>query len=167
MAFHLLGRHINGGSDHRAGFGDALVGAIAPRRSRDSKVHNLAEVGVAVAFDQRDIVRFEIAVNNIQCVCCCEAIGNLSADLRHKLCRQGPALVEEVLERDALQILHDKVAAAVIEFTKVRNVDHMGAVNGGRGTRLQDKAFGQQAVDGQFLVQDFHGTMTLKGVVLC
>lgn len=126
----LLGGHVGGGADGRAGhghggcfedFGDAEIG----------------DFGVAGGGDE-DVGRFDVAVDNPFGMSEIEAGGNFAEDLEEAGPRKG-ALGHDRVERGAVDVFHDE-EGKVVFFGEFVDGDDVGVVEGSGGLGFAGEA---------------------------
>ena len=118
LALRLLGRDIVGRSQNRVvGREMAVLGA------GDAEVHDL---DVAIRLDH-DVLRLDVAVDDVVLVGDGERLGNLGADLCDLAAVQRSVLPDAVLQVRAAQVLHDDVIGVPI-LAPVIDRDDIGAL---------------------------------------
>ena len=159
LALCLLGRDVVRGAKH-----GVVGGEVAVLGACDAKVHHLY---VAVRL-HHDVLRLDVAVDDVMVVGDGERLRNLRADLRDLLAVEGAVLADAALEVGPAQVLHDDVVGVAV-LAPVVDRDDVGAVEGSRRLRLLLEArcegrvgriLGQHRLDGDGPPQDLiHATV--------
>src|SRR5262249_27417201 len=89
---------------------------------RDAEVEHLHEVGPVFSAAEEDVLRLDVAVDDLQVVCASNAAG----DLNHHV--DGPGDIERAArddgrERFTMEKLHDDEAGAVLGIALVEDLD--------------------------------------------
>ncbi len=143
LALGLFGRQVLGRAQNGAGLGHLRVVGLG-----DAEVGDLHRAG---GVDQ-DVLRLDVAVHDVR------AVGHLHRGKQlegyaHRLARGVATLAADVvLERLALDVLHDDVVGAV-DRAPVVDVDDVGVVDAGRGLGFAAEALDELLVAGVALEQ--------------
>ena len=115
---NLLRGHVGGRADAGAGLREVVV--IEGLVPGDAEVHDLHP---AVA-GQHDVRRLDIPVHDAAVVDVVQGAGHLHGDDGRDVVRNAPARVEQVIQVDALHVLHDdeERAALLVEVVDVDDV---------------------------------------------
>jgi hypothetical protein len=116
VAENLLGRHVRGRADASACFGEIAEIRVA----RDAEVHHLHAAGSR----DHDVCGLDVAMHDAAVVHVVECTRDLHADDRSDVVRKTTALLEEVVQVDALHVLHhdEHRAALAMEVVDVDDV---------------------------------------------
>ena len=134
---------------------DRVLGA------RDAEVHDLH---VAVGL-HHDVLRLDVAVDDVQVVRHRQGLAHLRADLGHLALVDGAALVDGRLQVAAAHELHDDVVRAVV-LAPVVHVHDVGALQVGRSGGLLLEALGEVGIGGVLGQHDLHRNQASEHVVL-
>ncbi len=156
LALRLLRRDVVRRAQH--GRGLCHDGVL---RARDAEVHDLH---VAVGL-HHDVLRLDVAVDDVQIVRHGEGLAHLRADLGDLALVDGAALVDGRLQVGSAHELHDDVVGAVV-LAPVVHVHDVGALQVGGGGGLLLEALGEVGVGGVLGQHDLHGDQTAQHVVL-
>ena len=126
-AFHLLGRHVVGGADDRAGPGHRRGG-----EPRHAEVHDLHRAVVV----QEDVGGLDVAVHDAGLVSVCQPRQHLHQDVDLLLHAHRRHLPHRLLEVVALEQLHRHVRRAIGVVTEVEDVHHVRVLHPRDGLRL-------------------------------
>ena len=111
LAQELLGRHVDDGANHLAGFGQALVPPAAfglDEPPRHPEIHHLHVPLVG----QDEVRGLQVTMHDTMRVRFLERLGNLAGQLEHPRGRQR-ALGRRVEQRLARHVLHDDAGSAI------------------------------------------------------
>ena len=154
LALGLLGGDVVGGAEHGVGLGEmGVLGAC------DAKVHDL---GVAVG-QNHDVLRLDVAVNDLMGVCDCQGGAYLGADLGDLLGCQRAMGADAAFEVGAAQVLHDdEVGARRLIAAPVIDLHDVGVLKCRRGARLLAEALCECGVTGVLGQHDLDGHLTVE-----
>ena len=134
----LLGRHVRGRADHRAGRGlEADVLVVAVEQLGDAEVEQLDELGAVGGRDDDHVVGLEVAVDDADGVRGLEAVADLHE--HGERARQVDAGARPLAEALAAQELHDDERRAVVELDEVGDVDDVAVADAVDGARLLEE----------------------------
>ncbi len=113
---------------------------------------------------QKDVGRFEVAMNDALRVSRIQGVGDLDPHVE-KLAGLEPPLSDQVPECPSFQQLHDHVLTAIVFADIVRSTD-VGMVQRRRGTRLALKAVNRLSVVRELDREEFQRHLTRQpGIV--
>ncbi|VWM24260.1 Uncharacterised protein [Collinsella intestinalis] len=138
-----------------------VLGEMAVLGARDAEVHHL---DVAVG-QHHDVLRLDVAVDDLVLVCNGEGAADLRADLGDLLGIEGAMAAHAALEVGAAQVLHDDVVRVAV-FAPVVHAHDVGALQTGCGLRLLLEASGEGGVPGVLGQHDLHGNGAVEHLVL-
>ncbi len=151
----LLGGHVVG---RPVGVAGARERPLADAWANEPEV---AELGEALRGDQ-DVARLDVAVDEARGVGVLEGAGDLGGEVDRLLLGETPLLAEDLLERAALDVFHDEVAAAAALADLDRADDvRMGEAPG--GARLAIEALDVDRVLGEALGEDLDRDDAVEG----
>jgi hypothetical protein len=107
-----------------------------------------------VGIGQKDVIGFEVAVNNAQFVRGVQSPRRLLENFRNFGDGERAPPLEDLVEGFAFQKFHGDVGRAIIRLDRFVNGDDIGVMNATRGTRLILKAQQEVGVIEKFAVQD-------------
>ena len=150
----LLGGDVVGGAEHGVGLSEmGVLGAC------DAEVHDL---GVAVG-QNHDVLRLDVAVNDLMGVRDCQGGAYLGADLRDLLGCQCAMGADAALEVGAAQVFHDdEVGACCLVAAPVIDLHDVGILKCRCGARLLTEALCERRVAGILGQHDLDGHLTVE-----
>ena len=152
----LLGREVLRGADDRADLGHLRVAGVG-----DAEVGDL---DAAVVADEH-VVRLDVAVDDAVLVGVAQAGEHLHRDRDRALGRERALLLDDLLERAPLEVLHRDVRAAV-GLAAVVDGDDVRVVEARGGLRLAPEALDELAVLGVALGHDLERDLAAEARVL-
>ena len=138
VAEDLLGRHVRGRPDARAGHGQVVVVVLV---ARDAEIHQLH---AALARDH-DVRGLDVAVDDAAVVHVIEGARDLHRDDRGDVVGQAAAALEQVIQVDAADVLHHDEERAPLAM-EVVDMDDVFVLEAGQGAGLALEAGGQLLV---------------------
>ena len=128
----------------------------------NAEVEDFAEVLSPSVTDQRDVLRFEITMNDLLGVRSRQAVAKLLDDVADERRLESSFFVEKMREGLPIQELHDEVRRAIVELAEVGDVDDGDYPPNWRLELLQKaphgflvlREFGMEDLDGEGLVDD-------------
>ncbi len=116
--------------------------------------------------DQHDVVGLEIAVDDADGVRGIERERDLVRDVERAMELDGAFLLDQILERLALEVLHHEVDRALGQDAEVGDVDDVRVVDRGRRARLAEEAMDRLLVARELRMQHLHRDRLLDVDVL-
>src|SRR5208337_2729824 len=119
--------------------------------------------GVA-ALSDKNVCRLNVAMDDALGVGGVERIGDLDAQQKQRVEFHG-TVADEMLQRCAVEVLHDDVGLAVLLAYVVDGAD-IGMIEGGCGSSLAAEALERLAVSGYIFGEEFEGDEAVEAGVL-
>ena len=154
LAGALLGAHVGRGTHHHAGLGLAGGEALVVGDAGDAEVHHLHEVLLPLHGDQVDVVRLQVAVDDALAVRGLERVAHLHDHRPGHVQRGGDVVLEQRLQRPALQILHHEIVAVVLGDVEVEDLEDVVVPDDVDRARFVEEAVDDLLVGGELRVQE-------------
>jgi len=132
----------------------------------DAEVEDFHKVRIAVAWREKHVFGFEVAVHDPARVRRVEGIEHLPEHVGGALHGEGPLLAEHLLQRTAAYVLHDEKRRAGAFLTHVEYVDDVGMSHSDRDAGLALEALEHHAVVGETVMEKLEGHRLPDGGVL-
>ena len=122
-ASRLFRRHVRRSANDHPCSSKRHAGSVGirPLDFGNSEIENLGNL-LAVRDNQHNVVRFDVAMNQPELMCCIQSGSSLFNDRASSCDRQRARGSHEALQALPLDILHDNKRAAVFRFVKVLNL---------------------------------------------
>ena len=146
-----------GGSQHVV-----VLCEVAVLGACDAKIHYL---DVAVG-QHHDVLRLNVAVDNLVLVCDRKRGADLRADLCDLLGIEGAVALDAALKVGTAQVLHDDVIGVAV-LAPVVDAHDIGGGQAGRCLGLLLKAGGEGGVAGILRQHDLDGNRAVEDLILC
>ena len=156
-ALGLLRRDIVHGAERLA-----RQRALCRGDARDAEVGDLD----AAVLQDHDIVRLDIAMDNAAAVGVLERLGDLHGEMQRLAPVEAALLLQILLERDALDQLHDDIVH-VAGAGHVVNADDIRVRQHGDGLRLRMEAAAELLIARELILEDLHGDQAVQTVIQC
>ena len=156
LALRLLGRDVVGGAQD-----GVVLREVAVLGASDAEVHHL---DVAIGL-HHDVLRLDVAVDDVVTVGHGERLGNLGANLGNLLAVEGAVLLDAALEVGAAQVLHDDVVRVAV-LAPVIDRDDVRALQRCRGLGLLLEARRKRGVVGVLRQHRLDGHGAAQDLVL-
>lgn len=161
----LFGGHIQGGSDAESRPCDGGGGLV--HNLGDTKVDEFDVVGRSVFFDQEDVFRFEIAVNDLERMHAIHRRSHLAGDVQDALFGKDLRFFDGFFKRFTLQELHRVVVSDAFGLPKVSDVHDVFVTKFSCRQGFAAETFGSLAVCGKLRVKDLDSKRSVKLAVFC
>ena len=139
-----------------------ILREVAVLGACDAKIHDL---DIAVG-QHHDVLRLNVAVDNLVLVCDRKRGADLRADLRDLLGIEGAVALDAALKVGTAQVLHDDVIGVAI-LAPVVDAHDIGGGQAGRCLGLLLKAGGEGGVAGILRQHDLDGNRAVEDLILC
>ena len=146
LAESHLGRHVG----RRPGDEARLREVCPPARGHvlhEAEVHDLYEVRLAPVSAEKDVPWLDVAVHEARAVRFGERAARLPENEHDALRHEHPMELDELVERIAVEELHDVVEGAVVRAAEVVELDRVRRAQAGRRLRLALEARHELARD--------------------
>ncbi|MFO0654839.1 MAG: hypothetical protein U0787_07150 [Polyangia bacterium] len=151
LAGGLLGRHVLWCSEHHADLGEFL-----PRADfGDAEVDDLYKVFLSLALEEKDVLRFEVAVD--------DALGVRRVQTACHLCRDQTdarwvqrSFQNRLRQRLSLEKLHHEIGVSVGKNAEIGDVDDVAVADFRSGLGFLDEALHRRRVLCCLFAQDFY-----------
>src|SRR5205823_6468576 len=110
-----------------------VVGELAAHRLGDAEVEDLREVEVVALPDQKDVLGFDVAMDQGRLVDVAEATQDVSEDVKRAARSELAFLLEDIGERATVEELHREIQRAFGQPTDVVGGDAVGMIDAADG----------------------------------
>ena len=139
-----------------------ILREVAVLGACDAKIHYL---DVAVG-QHHDVLRLDVAVDDLVLVCDRKRGADLRADLRDLLGIEGAVALDAALKVGTAQVLHDDVIGVAV-LAPVVDAHDIGGGQAGSCLGLLLKAGGEGGVAGILRQHDLDGNRAVEDLILC
>jgi hypothetical protein len=158
----LLGRHVVRSAAHQPGAGDVRVQLA---HLREPEVDHLHEVAARAHRLEDDVLRLQVAVDDLEVVSFGERRHHLHQDVDDAREGEQPVFVRDAREVSPAQVLHHQVELAAVA-AEVDDPDRVRVVQPGGGARLRDEAGRGVLVPQEVRVHDLDGDRPAEDALL-
>ena len=155
----LLRRHVRGRAHDHARLRLAGGYACVVGDAGDAEVHDLDEVLLPLVDRQVDVVRLEVAVDDLAVVRRLQGLADLDEDGARDLQQHGSVGKHQILKRLPVQELHDEVVAVVVGDVEVEDLEDVVVADDVDRARLVEEAIDDLLVVGVLRVQELDGDL--------